>query len=43
MNIRDLNKIIELDAYSLSLQLDIIFAIIEYFYISTINENDYFY
>ena len=42
VNIRDLNKITKSNFYPLSLQLDITFAIIEFLYISTIDDNDYF-
>ena len=42
INIRGLNKITESDTYPLSLQSDITSAIIEYPYISTIDENGYF-
>ena len=42
VDIRDLNKITKSDFYSLSLQSDIISAVIEFLYISTVDENDYF-
>ena len=42
MNIRELNKIIELNIYFMFLQFDIINAITKFFYISTINAIDWF-
>ena len=43
MNIRELNKVIESNIYFMSLQFDIINAIIEFLYISTINAIEWFY
>ena len=43
VDIKDFNKITKSDFYSLSLQSNIIFAIINFSYIFTMNNNDYFY
>ena len=43
VDIKDLNKIIELNYYLLLLLFNIIFIIIRFLYIFIINKNDYFY
>ena len=42
VDIKDLNKITKFDSYFLSLQSNIISAIINFSYISTMNNNGYF-
>lgn len=42
IDIKGLNKIIETDNYSMFLQLNVINVVIDFFYIFTMNEIDYF-
>ena len=42
VDIRALNKIAEIDTYSMSLQFDIIFSVIECEYISTVDATAFF-